>query len=488
MLNLLKFYRHFRKKRDAQALALLPIHGSHSIPEALQQYAMYRLGMYRSVTESSVVHGNWRSLFAMIVSLAACGEREKAAFLLQDESVLRVLESRKIDLSIALLAFYPELAYQLLPSKAPISLKLAVWLQQGFVDKAQQAFEQNSKILSQQSDTYLLRCNLEALSPADQLQQVNAYLGTHHLAPLVLKNPDTSLGVMNLKFTSLSLSTQGPLVSILMTTFQSAARIASSIESLLNQTYQNIELVVIDDASNDETGFIVKNIAATDPRVRYIGLPTNVGTYVAKTIGLEISQGEFVTCQDSDDWAHPEKIALQMAPLLRDRKIIFTTSNWVRLQDNGKFYARAVFPLNRLNPASPLFRKKEVRERAGFWDWVRTGADSEFHARLKLVFGPQAMQRITKPLTFGAHRADSLMTASDTGYDAHGVSRPRLDYWESWNAWHIYELRQGSLPKLPSLEAARLSHRPFEAPESIQVPPENIEQCLSILKNFYANH
>jgi glycosyltransferase involved in cell wall biosynthesis len=248
---------------------------------------------------------------------------------------------------------------------------------------------------------------------------------------------------------------------------------------LLAQTYQNIEIVVVDDASDDATGAVVEEIATQDQRVRYVKLPCNVGTFVAKNIGLEFARGDFITCQDSDDWAHPRKIELQMQPLLQNSRLIVTTSHWVRLQDDGLFYARSVYPLMRHNPASPLFRRQPVQRYAGSWDCVRTGADSEFIARLKLVFGHKAVYRIKKPLTFGAHRPDSLMTAVTTGYTAEGISATRLAYWEAWGHWHIDELRAGRKPRMP---VGLTDERPFQAPEAIAVSRAQIATVRSVLK------
>src|SRR5690606_5218074 len=92
-----------------------------------------------------------------------------------------------------------------------------------------------------------------------------------------------------------------------------------------------------------------------------------------------------------------------------------TTSNWVRIEDDGTFFARPVHPIRRLNPSSPLFRKELINRRIGLWDPVRTGADTEFHARLKLVFG-RNVRRVSAALALGAHRPNSLMNAKGTGY------------------------------------------------------------------------
>jgi hypothetical protein len=194
---------------------------------------------------------------------------------------------------------------------------------------------------------------------------------------------------------------------------------------------------------------------------------------------LRRAAGEFITCHDSDDWSHPMRIERQVRPLLEDAKLVFTTSLWVRMQDDGIYYARPVHPLMRLNPASPMFRKDTVLQHAGGWDTVRTGADSEFMARLKLVFGHKAMHRVAQPLAFGAHRADSLMTAADTGYSTSGMSPTRLAYWESWTYFHISELRAGRKPHLP---VDLLAKRRFAAPDTIAVPQRDIEKCLDSKK------
>nr|APW29086.1 capsular polysaccharide biosynthesis protein Cps16A [Actinobacillus pleuropneumoniae] len=230
-----------------------------------------------------------------------------------------------------------------------------------------------------------------------------------------------------------------------MTTFNSEKWIEWSINSLLSQTYSNIEIIIIDDSSTDSTISIIEKLKRKSDKIKLIKLSKNVGTYVAKNIGISLAKGEFITCQDSDDWAHPQKIMLQIYPLLENPNLVVTFSQWFRIYNDGKAYARGVFPLTRLNPSSALFRKDIVIEKIGLWDCVRTGADSEFNARLKLVFGNELCLTIKKPLTIGTHRKDSLMTSSDTGY-INGISLERLNYWESWNLWHISEIEKGRVP------------------------------------------
>jgi glycosyltransferase involved in cell wall biosynthesis len=210
-------------------------------------------------------------------------------------------------------------------------------------------------------------------------------------------------------------------------------------------------------------------------RVKFFQLPCNAGTYVAKTFGLKYAKGEFITCHDSDDWSHPMRIQLQTQPLIKDANLVATISDWVRLNEDGVPYARGVLPIMRLNPASPLFRKSTVLKKMGAWDLVRTGADSEFIHRLKLIYGGDRIERIRQPLTFGAHRPGSLMTALDSGYSENNKDNKRLDYWESWRYWHINCIQLGNIPSL-DIEAGKT--RPFNAPDSLQIDANVIKLCL----------
>jgi glycosyltransferase involved in cell wall biosynthesis len=220
---------------------------------------------------------------------------------------------------------------------------------------------------------------------------------------------------------------------------------------------------------------VVRHLQGDNPNILYRQLPVNVGPYVAKTLGVELASGPFVTCHDCDDWSHPCKIATQVEPLLRHRGLVATASRWVRLDDGGRAYARSTYPLLRLNPSSILFRKAEVLEKAGLWDCSRTGSDSEFLARLKAVFGRGRVRMVGAPLAFGAHRSDSLMTASSTGMGTGAMHPDRLAYWQAWSGWHIDALASGEALRMPTLSA----ERPFQVPGALRNAPETIDTCLA---------
>ncbi|OGG61138.1 hypothetical protein A3C87_03230 [Candidatus Kaiserbacteria bacterium RIFCSPHIGHO2_02_FULL_49_34] len=105
-----------------------------------------------------------------------------------------------------------------------------------------------------------------------------------------------------------------PLVSIMMTSYNRAGYIGEAIESVLMQTYQNWELLVLDDASTDDTVSIAQGFAEQDARVRVLPAPQNLGITGNRNRGFALARGEYIAVLDSDDmWSSSEKLAKQVA-------------------------------------------------------------------------------------------------------------------------------------------------------------------------------
>ena len=477
MISYLRFRYHARRNDFARALSCIGEESSPKNDAAL--WACYRLGMYRTVVNSTADYKTWRGSLAKTVSMAACGNIQGASELARQfaKNSQEWSDYHIAQLADALAPFDAPTALEILTGRqAPASLKAALLQANGQLSESARGIQSGMQVNNFNPELNLYLSNAKKSSPNQKLHYLNAFLRSHGLTPLALQNQELPLGPKNLVSQSALEKVDGPLVSILMTTYQSAERVEGSIRSLLNQTWKNIELIVVDDASSDNTHDIIERLAEGDDRIKFYKLPFNVGTYAAKRFGFEQANGEYVICHDSDDWSHPLKIEKQVKPLVEDSSLIFTTAHWVRMQDDGIYYARPVHPLMRLNPASPMFRREIVAEKAGLWDLVRTGADSEFLARLKLVFGRKAMKRIILPLTIGSHRPDSLMTARNTGHGEGGLSPVRLAYWEAWSHWHIRELCHGRLPHLPFSAASRA----FIAPSEIIDSDNTMEQYFSL--------
>lgn len=101
-----------------------------------------------------------------------------------------------------------------------------------------------------------------------------------------------------------------PRVSIILPTYNRAHSISKAIYSILEQTFTDFELIIVDDGSSDQTKNIVK--AFTDPRVSYIEHGHNKGVSAARNTGISLAKGNFIAFQDSDDKWYPTKLEKQI--------------------------------------------------------------------------------------------------------------------------------------------------------------------------------
>lgn len=88
------------------------------------------------------------------------------------------------------------------------------------------------------------------------------------------------------------------MISVVIPTYNRAKLIARSIESVLNQTYKDIEIIVVDDGSEDNTEEVVLNIK--DDRIRFFRMKCNQGACAARNKGISMATGEYVAFQDRD--------------------------------------------------------------------------------------------------------------------------------------------------------------------------------------------
>lgn len=141
-----------------------------------------------------------------------------------------------------------------------------------------------------------------------------------------------------------------PIVSVIIPTFNRAKFITHAISSVLKQSYQNIEVIVVDDASTDRTSAVVQNI--DDLRVKYLYLEQNSGPSTARNSGVNFAQGQFVAFLDSDDEWYSKKIELQLAAITQqavpNNVVCYTQATMV---ENEKTY---LFPSRGRKEGEPI--------------------------------------------------------------------------------------------------------------------------------------
>ena len=277
--------------------------------------------------------------------------------------------------------------------------------------------------------------------PTRALAEINAVFHRFGRRGVARRDPGAPLGLDNIRGEPGPPAPGGALVTVILPLWNAAASIKTALVSLAEQSWENLEVLVIDDASTDAGPDLVADFARQDPRFRLIRQAENQGAYAARNRGLAEATGEFVTAQDADDWSHPERIALHAADLAR-RDVPFNISDWVRASSELGFWG-GWLPAPTLpapNFASIFFRRALV-DRIGPWDTARIAADREFAARAQLLRGAPRRGAFPRPflplcpLAFGRDAAVSLTrsraTHAATRY--HGIRR---DYHEAAELWH----------------------------------------------------
>ncbi|WP_402375878.1 glycosyltransferase family 2 protein [Isoptericola rhizosphaerae] len=242
---------------------------------------------------------------------------------------------------------------------------------------------------------------------------------------------------------------RGPLVSVVMSAYRPGREIYAAVRSVLEQTWRDVELIVVDDASGAEFDAVFDQVRAMDQRVHVLHQATNRGTYAARNVGLEAARGKFVTFQDSDDWSHPERVARQVAPLVDDPEVHSTLSRSVRCSPDLVFQ-RLGYATSRTNASSLMFRREQAVASVGYFDHVRKGADVEYAERLVAAL-PGHQVRLDAQLAFVRMTEGSLSRSDFLSGWQHPV---RTSYREGFRAWHA-TFDDGASPRLDRLPETR---------------------------------
>ena len=105
----------------------------------------------------------------------------------------------------------------------------------------------------------------------------------------------------------------GPRISVVMANFEAGAKILPALRSVLAQSMGDLEVIVSDDASRDDSLALVREMMAADPRIRLIANPANCGPAHCRNQALDVARGEWVAVVDSDDIIHPERFERLLA-------------------------------------------------------------------------------------------------------------------------------------------------------------------------------
>ena len=166
-----------------------------------------------------------------------------------------------------------------------------------------------------------------------------------------------------------------PLVSVLLPVYNGAADVERSVNSILSQSFNDFELIIINDGSKDNSSEILKRLK--DPRIRLFE-QENMGLAATLNKGLSLSRGEFIARQDQDDLSQPERLAKQVDFLSRTPECILlgtAAEIWIedqpteRAHDHPQEHERLAFDLLFNNPfvhSSVMMRRQALVELGGY--------------------------------------------------------------------------------------------------------------------------
>jgi len=187
-----------------------------------------------------------------------------------------------------------------------------------------------------------------------------------------------------------------PEVSVIIPAYNAAAFLPTAINSVLNQTYGKLEIIVIDDGSIDGTREV---LAPFESRVQYLHI-TNSGPAAARNLGIAKSKGKYIAFLDADDWWFPHKLESQIKILSKNSNASFICSDWfdgqtgeeakISVLSNYKAWIyTANFDLmlqeNFVNTSTVLLEREKLLKVGFFQENLRGAEDKNLWLRLLLV-------------------------------------------------------------------------------------------------------
>jgi glycosyltransferase involved in cell wall biosynthesis len=124
------------------------------------------------------------------------------------------------------------------------------------------------------------------------------------------------------------------LVSIIMPNYNSVAFIEGSIASVISQTYQNWEMIIVDDVSTDNSNIIIEDYIKKDSRIKLIKLEKNSGPAISRNYAIKEAKVRYIAFLDSDDLWHPEKLSKQIS-FMKEYDIALSYIGYYRIEEES---------------------------------------------------------------------------------------------------------------------------------------------------------
>lgn len=192
------------------------------------------------------------------------------------------------------------------------------------------------------------------------------------------------------------IKSDAPLISVIMPAYNAEPYIGQAIESILNQTYKNLELIIIDDCSTDRSGAIADHYATKDNRVMVIHGKEKLYEVGGRNLGLEKSSGDYVAWQDADDISLPARLEKQYQYIIKNQHVDVVGSYIKFIGNNNtkeyEDYFKRILTMPDVNshglklvtmPPTYLFKKNILNKLTKpYFRPITLGLDTDFQFRL----------------------------------------------------------------------------------------------------------
>jgi hypothetical protein len=314
------------------------------------------------------------------------------------------------------------------------------------------------------------------------MECVNAFLAHYNTTSFGIVQDPTSctistdiISCIDNRASQLQVVPLGPLISVIMVAHNAASTIAAAVASVLAQTWQNLELIIVDDASTDDTWSTINHLQMGEQRVRLLRNRVRVGPYVSRNRALQqAARGSFITGHDADDWAHPARLESQVRVLLDSGgQVRANVAYMLRVKPDGRIRTDALSWFSpdgaaKISMVSAMFERRLLVEELGHWDSVHYGADAEMIARTRALLGSgfveiPVISMLCRDTATGLGK--SGYSSVDAGVQTSGDGpvafehTVRAHYRQGFKTWHALIASTGDA-YLPFIHHPRRFHAP----------------------------
>jgi len=156
-----------------------------------------------------------------------------------------------------------------------------------------------------------------------------------------------------------------PLVSVVIPVYNAEKYIEEALESILNQTYKNLEIIVSNDGSTDNS--IAKVKKYKDKRIQIVEAPKNQGVSAALNRGVLASTGKYIAIMDADDWSYPYRIEKQVKLMEENPKVVLSSGDMDMCDEEMNFMKTRKYPLTNSEIRKVLLKYDPIVHAACIW-------------------------------------------------------------------------------------------------------------------------